>query len=57
MWSLPNRRQEAAQLVIEAIGEQRMRELRSEGEAIDSDQASSYARAHIDEYVATHSSN
>jgi len=44
---------DATQLIVEALGETRMRELRSQGEAMDRDQASAYARTHIAEYLAT----
>jgi len=34
---------------VESIGEQWMRVLRAQGEAMDRDQATAYARTHIDE--------
>jgi predicted ATPase/class 3 adenylate cyclase len=46
-------RQEATQLVVDALGEPRMLELSAQGEAMDRDQASAYARIHVTEYLAT----
>jgi hypothetical protein len=46
-------RRDATQLIVAALGEPRMRELRAEGAALTEDQAYTYARAHIDEYLAT----
>ena len=46
-------RRDATQLVVAALGESRMRELRAEGAAMTEDQACAYARTHIDEYLAT----
>jgi len=45
-------RRDTRALLVDAIGESRMRELRAKGEAMDRDQASAYARAHILEYFA-----
>jgi predicted ATPase len=45
-------RKDTTQIVVQSIGEQRMRELRALG-AADPDQACSYARTHINEYLAT----
>jgi hypothetical protein len=44
---------DTTQLLVESIGEQRMRELRALGAAMDRDQACSYARTQINEYLAT----
>ena len=44
---------DTSMLLVDAIGEAKMRELRAEGEAMDHDQASAYARTHIAEYLAT----
>ena len=49
------RRDTRAQL-IDAIGESPMRELRAQGEAMDRDQATAYARSHISEHLATFAS-
>ena len=46
-------RRDTSQLLVETVGEARMRELRAQGEAMDRDQASAYARTHIAEYLAT----
>jgi hypothetical protein len=46
-------RREATQLIVAAIGEARLRELRTEGAAMTEDQACAYARTHIDAYLAT----
>jgi hypothetical protein len=40
-------------LVVDAIGEAKMRELRAQGEAMDHDQALACARTHIAEHLAT----
>lgn len=45
-------RGDTSQLLVAAIGEARMRDLRAQGEAMDRDQAAAYARRHIAEYVA-----
>jgi hypothetical protein len=46
-------RRDATQLIVAALGEPRMRELRAQGAAMTEDQAYTYARTHIDEYLAT----
>jgi hypothetical protein len=46
-------RRDTTQILIAALGEPRMRELRARGAAMDEDQAYTYARTHIDEYLAT----
>jgi hypothetical protein len=46
-------RGETTQLISAALGEPRLRELLSHGEAMDRDQASAYARTHIDELLAS----
>jgi hypothetical protein len=46
------RRHETTAILVESIGQQRMRELRAQGAAMDRDQACAYARIHIDEYLA-----
>jgi predicted ATPase/class 3 adenylate cyclase len=46
-------RRDTSALLVEALGEAKMRELRAQGEAMDRDQASAYARTHIAEYLAT----
>jgi hypothetical protein len=46
-------RSDARQIIVEALGEPRMRELSGYGEAMDRDQACAYARTHVDEYLAT----
>jgi hypothetical protein len=38
--------------IVDAIGETRMRELRARGEAMDRDQAKTYARSQIRQYLA-----
>jgi hypothetical protein len=43
---------ETTQIIIESIGDERMRELRAEGAAMHPDQACAYARIHIDDYLA-----
>jgi predicted ATPase/class 3 adenylate cyclase len=45
-------RHETTQLIVTALGEPRMRELRAEGAAMNEDQVCTYARRHIDEYLA-----
>jgi hypothetical protein len=45
-------RHETTTLLVENIGQQRMRELRAQGAAMDRDQACAYARTHIDQYLA-----
>jgi hypothetical protein len=39
-------------LLVDAIGEAKMRELRAQGEAMERVQATAYARTHIAEYLA-----
>jgi hypothetical protein len=43
---------ETTTILIDSIGDGRMRELRAEGAAMDPDQACAYARIHIDDYLA-----
>jgi predicted ATPase/class 3 adenylate cyclase len=45
-------RRDTSRLLVAAIGEDRMRPLRAEGQTMDRDQASTYARTHIHEYFA-----
>jgi predicted ATPase/class 3 adenylate cyclase len=45
-------RRGTTQLLIEALGETRLRQLRAHGEAMDQDQACAYARAQINEHLA-----
>jgi hypothetical protein len=45
-------RYETTTIVAEEIAQQRMRELRAQGAAMNRDQASAYARIHIDQYLA-----
>jgi len=45
-------RRDTSALLVDAIGEAKMRELRAEGEAMDGDQSLAYARTHIAEYLA-----
>jgi predicted ATPase len=45
-------RRDTTRIVVAALGDGRVRELRAEGEAMDLDQAYVYARAHIDEHFA-----
>jgi predicted ATPase/class 3 adenylate cyclase len=45
-------RHETTQLLVENIGQQRIRELRAKGAAMDRDQACAHARIHIDQYLA-----
>jgi predicted ATPase len=45
-------RHESTTILAESIGQQRMRELRAEGAAMDRDQACAYARVQIDQYLA-----
>ena len=45
-------RHDTTQLLIATLGEPRLRELRADGAAMTEDQAYTYARAHIDEYLA-----
>jgi hypothetical protein len=44
--------EETTTILVDSIGEQRMRELRAQGAAMDPDQACAYARIHIDDYLA-----
>ncbi len=46
-------RHDATQLIVAVLGEPRMRELRAQGAAMTEDQACTYARTHINEYLAT----
>jgi hypothetical protein len=46
-------RHDTTQLIVAALGEPRMRELRAQGAAMTEDQAYNYARTHIDDYLAT----
>jgi hypothetical protein len=46
-------RRDATQILVATVGEARLRELRTQGEAMNEDQAYTYARTHIDEYLAT----
>ena len=46
-------RHDATQLIVAALGEPRIRELHAQGVAMTEDQACTYARTHIDEYLAT----
>jgi hypothetical protein len=46
-------RRDTSQLLVEALGEAQMGELRAQGEAMDHDQALTYARTHIAEYLAS----
>jgi predicted ATPase len=46
-------RHDATQLIVAALGEPRMRELRAHGAAMTENQAYTFARTHIDEYLAT----
>jgi hypothetical protein len=43
---------ETTTILLNSIGDERMRELRAEGAAMDPDQACAYARIHIDDYLA-----
>jgi MalT-like TPR region len=45
-------RRDTTQLLTVALGETRVRELRAQGAAMDETQACTYARTHIDEYLA-----
>jgi hypothetical protein len=45
-------RRETTQMLIAALGDARLRELRAQGAAMDETQACTYARTHIDEYLA-----
>jgi predicted ATPase/class 3 adenylate cyclase len=46
-------RRVTTRLLVQALGDPRMRELRAQGEGMDRDQASAYARTHIQEYLET----
>jgi predicted ATPase/class 3 adenylate cyclase/DNA-binding CsgD family transcriptional regulator len=46
-------RVDTARLLVERLGEQRLHELRTVGEAMEPDELYSYARAHINTYLAT----
>ena len=46
-------RRDTTQLLTAALGDPRLRELRAEGAAMDETQACTYARTHIDEYLAS----
>jgi len=46
-------RRDTSALLVDALGEAQMRELRAQGEAMDREQAAAYARTHIAEYLAT----
>jgi hypothetical protein len=41
-------------ILVGALGEPRMRELRAQGEAMDEDQICTFARRHIDEFLTSH---
>jgi hypothetical protein len=43
---------ETTTILVDIIGEGRMRELRARGAAMDPDQACAYARIHIDDHLA-----
>ena len=45
-------RRNAEKAILAALGEQRLRELRAQGEAMDTDQACRYARTLIHDYLA-----
>jgi hypothetical protein len=45
-------RHETTTLLVRKIGQQRLRELRAQGAALDRDQACAYTRIHIDQYLA-----
>jgi predicted ATPase/class 3 adenylate cyclase len=46
-------RHDATQLLVAALGEPRLRELRADGAAMDDDEAFTYARAHIEDHLRT----
>ncbi len=46
-------RHDTTELIVAVLGEPRMRELRAQGAAMTEDQACTYARTHIDDYLAT----
>jgi hypothetical protein len=46
-------RRDTTQLILAALGEPQMLELRAQGAAMTEDQAYAYARSHIDDYLAT----
>ena len=46
-------RRETTELLVAALGKPRLRELRAQGAAMTEDQAYTYARTHIDDYLAT----
>jgi len=46
-------RHDTTQRIVAALGEPRMRELRAQGAAMTEDQAYTYTRTHIDDYLAT----
>jgi hypothetical protein len=43
---------ETTTILVDSLGEARTRELRAQGAAMDPDQACTYARIHIDDYLA-----
>ena len=45
-------RHDTTELIVAALGEPRMHELRAQGAAMTEDQAYTYARTHIDDYLA-----
>jgi hypothetical protein len=45
-------RRETSELLMESLGETQLRELRAQGETMDRDEASAYALAHVDRYLA-----
>jgi hypothetical protein len=47
-------RRDTTRLLRESLADPRLHELRVQGESMDRDQTSAYARTHIDEYL-THS--
>ena len=50
-------RRDTTQLLTAALGDPRLRELRAQGAAMDETQACTYARTHIDEYLAASTLN
>jgi len=46
-------RRETTRLLTAALGEAHLRELRAQGAAMNEDQACTYARTHIDKYLAS----
>jgi hypothetical protein len=47
-------RHDTTRILVGALGEPRMRELRAQGEAMDEDQICTFARRHIDEFLTSH---